>query len=48
VVSLILSLNQTSQSMVARPFAEWLGNFSEVLWVNAVIAFAILLEAVSA
>lgn len=46
VASLILSLNQTSQSMVARPFAEWLGAFIEALWVNAVIGLAILLAAV--
>ena len=37
VASLVLSLNQTSQSMVARPFAEWLGNLFEALAVNAVI-----------
>ena len=43
---LILSLNQTSQSLVARPFFEWLGNFGEGVAVNAVIGFAILLAAV--
>jgi len=46
VASLVVSLNQTSQSMVARPFAEWLGNFFEALAVNAVIGVAILLAAV--
>jgi signal transduction histidine kinase len=46
VASLVLSLNQTSQSMVARPFAEWLGNLFEALAVNAVIGVAILLAAV--
>ena len=46
VASLIQSLNQTSQSMVARPFAEWLVNFSNALWVNAVIGLGILLAAV--
>jgi hypothetical protein len=46
VASLILSLNQTSQSMVARPFAEWRANFFEALAVNFVIGLAILLAAV--
>lgn len=44
--SLILSLNQTAQSLVSRPFAEWFRNFSEALWVNAVIGVAFLLAAV--
>ena len=46
VASLLVSLNQTAQSMVARPFTEWLGNFFEALAVNAVISVAILLAAV--
>jgi len=46
VASLILSLNQTSQSMVAAPFAEWLAYFLEALAANAVIGVAILLAAV--
>jgi hypothetical protein len=46
MASLILSLNQTSQSMVAAPFAEWLAYFLEALAVNAVIGMAILLAAV--
>jgi hypothetical protein len=46
VAPLILSLNQTSQSMVAAPFAEWLAHFFEALCVNAVIGLAILLAAV--
>ena len=46
VAALILSLNETSQSMVAMPFAEWLANFFEALWVNAVIGLIILLAAV--
>ena len=46
VASLIVSLNQTARSMVARPSAEWLANLFETFAVNAVIGVAILLAAV--
>ncbi|MBU6485624.1 MAG: histidine kinase [Betaproteobacteria bacterium] len=46
VASLILSLNQTSQSMVALPIADWLLRFGDALATNAVIGVAILLAAV--
>ncbi|HLB21968.1 MAG TPA: histidine kinase, partial [Solirubrobacteraceae bacterium] len=46
VASLIQSLNQTSQSLVVKPFAEWLGYFFEALQVNFVIGLGLLLAAV--
>jgi signal transduction histidine kinase len=44
--SVMVSLNQTAQSMVALPFAEWLGIFFGTLAVNVGIGSAILLAAV--
>jgi len=45
VAALILSLNQTSQSLVTRPFPVWLATFSEALWVNILISLGFLFAA---
>jgi len=44
--SLLLALNQTAQSMVVRPFAEWLSNFRTALAVNFIFGVLMLLAAV--
>ena len=46
VASFILSLEQTSASLVSRPLAQWFANFREALMVNFVFGVLILLAAV--